>query len=184
MEDRRINKTKTILKEKLLELLKNKQINEITVSQVTNLANVGRSTFYLHYNDIFELYEDIEKEIINELIKIFNDSFPSINEDKTKELSKNLINYIYNNKNIFQILINQQNTNFVYKLKKLFYNEVFNEANKINPFNDKNNDKMESIFVVSGIVGIIEKWILDNFIPSKKEISGIINKIILKINKN
>lgn len=62
--DRRVNRTRRALREALLELIHQKGYHQVTVEELTDLANVGRTTFYLHYRD----KEDLLLEHISELI--------------------------------------------------------------------------------------------------------------------
>lgn len=57
--DRRIRKTKTALKNGLIELMLEKNINDISVRELTEKVDLNRGTFYLHYKDIFDLLEKI-----------------------------------------------------------------------------------------------------------------------------
>ena len=50
--DRRVRRTKAMLRAALTELLKTKPVNEISVTELTRLADVNRGTFYSHYKDI------------------------------------------------------------------------------------------------------------------------------------
>ena len=50
-EDRRIQKTKKLLREALVSLILEKDYDSIIVQDILDRANVGRSTFYLHYED-------------------------------------------------------------------------------------------------------------------------------------
>jgi AcrR family transcriptional regulator len=54
--DRRVQRTQHILGDALVELMHRKPFNEITVQEVLDLAQVGRSTFYLHYRDKDDLF--------------------------------------------------------------------------------------------------------------------------------
>ena len=50
-QDRRSQRTRHLLSEALVELIREKGYNSITVSDIIGRANVGRSTFYAHYRD-------------------------------------------------------------------------------------------------------------------------------------
>ena len=65
MTDRRVNRTKRQIKKALINLLSKKALSRITVSEITELADIGRGTFYTHYQDIYDLYHSL----INELAK-------------------------------------------------------------------------------------------------------------------
>jgi AcrR family transcriptional regulator len=60
--DPRIGRTKQQLRESLKSILKEKPFREITTRDVTEHANVNRSTFYAHYIDIFDLLRDCISE--------------------------------------------------------------------------------------------------------------------------
>jgi AcrR family transcriptional regulator len=62
--DRRISRTRRLLRTALLELILEKGYDAVTVEDITGRADLGRTTFYLHYKD----KEDILFENINEMI--------------------------------------------------------------------------------------------------------------------
>ena len=70
-EDRRVRRTKKLLTQALTQLLQQKQVNEITVKELTDLADMNRGTFYLYYKDIFDMLEKIEDELFENLNGIF-----------------------------------------------------------------------------------------------------------------
>lgn len=61
--DLRIIKTKKVIYEALIDLMKEKTFEEIKVSDICNKALINRSTFYAHYEDKYELLV----EFINDL---------------------------------------------------------------------------------------------------------------------
>ena len=62
--DRRVKRTKKALRNALFELSESKEINEITVREITELADINRSTFYLYYKDVYDMFESIQNEIL------------------------------------------------------------------------------------------------------------------------
>ena len=54
--DRRSKRTDKLLQESLVELLQMKNLQEITVSELTETADLSRTTFYLHNDNIDQLY--------------------------------------------------------------------------------------------------------------------------------
>jgi AcrR family transcriptional regulator len=51
VKDRRIQKTKSVLHEALGSLIREKPYDAIVVQEILDRANVGRSTFYMHFRD-------------------------------------------------------------------------------------------------------------------------------------
>lgn len=62
-EDRRVKRTKKALRECLFRLLEQKSADEITVKELTEAADINRSTFYFYYNDINDMIMRIQDEI-------------------------------------------------------------------------------------------------------------------------
>ena len=61
--DRRVRKTKAQLRAGLARLMQKKSIKEITVKELVEEVDINRSTFYLHYTDIYQMLESIESRI-------------------------------------------------------------------------------------------------------------------------
>ena len=54
IHDRRVQRTRKILHEALVELILEKGFDKVTVQDVIKRANVGRSTFYSHFSTVYE----------------------------------------------------------------------------------------------------------------------------------
>ncbi len=61
-ESQRVRLTRRLLKESLFELLKNKSISKISVSELCVKAGINRTTFYAHYGSQYDVLQDIGKE--------------------------------------------------------------------------------------------------------------------------
>ena len=70
--DRRITRTKLAIRTALVALIEEKGFDVLTVKDITTLANINRGTFYLHYQDKFDLLKQIEVEISGILRKYFS----------------------------------------------------------------------------------------------------------------
>lgn len=64
--DRRVKKTKQAIRDAFLTLIKTNSINKIKVSEVAELADINRKTFYLHYVDIYAVEEEIFEEFTSQ----------------------------------------------------------------------------------------------------------------------
>ena len=67
--DRRISRTRTVLQHALISLILRKDYAEITIQDICDAANVGRSTFYAHYTGKDDLkrsgFEHLRKELFD-----------------------------------------------------------------------------------------------------------------------
>ena len=66
MEDKRVTRTKSLLKHALIELLSSQSFEQISVKAICDKAEISRITFYAHYSDKYDLAEDIFQEMITQ----------------------------------------------------------------------------------------------------------------------
>ena len=67
--DLRIERTRKCIKDAFIELRKTKPIEKITVKELAALASINKATFYSHYNDIYDLSEQMEDEAIQSILE-------------------------------------------------------------------------------------------------------------------
>jgi len=65
--DRRILKTQEAMKKAVIELMTEKNFDDITIQDIADRANINRGTIYLHYQDKFDLLDKLIESHINEL---------------------------------------------------------------------------------------------------------------------
>lgn len=61
--------------EAVVELVRENDLSDITVSMVTEKAEVSKSTFYRYYHDIYCVYDELMKNFFNHCIKVFEDIY-------------------------------------------------------------------------------------------------------------
>ena len=71
--DRRVVKTKRAIRNAFAELLSTKDINEITVKDIADLADINRKTFYCYYAGVFQVVDEIENEIVQTFMDAIRD---------------------------------------------------------------------------------------------------------------
>ena len=73
-ENRSVRNTRRRLREALLRLLEQKPLHEISVKELTELADVNRGTFYFHYQDIFDLLVSMEDAFFEQLDRTLSEN--------------------------------------------------------------------------------------------------------------
>ena len=71
--DRRVRKTKAAIKNAMITLLKTEKLDKITVNQIADVADINRATFYQHFLDKYDLLDQIEQEMIEQMQINFNE---------------------------------------------------------------------------------------------------------------
>ena len=79
--NRSVRQTKQRLYEALIHLLQQKNLREITVRELTELAGISRGTFYFHYADIYALMEQMEASQLARLEGLMDNLIPNISRE-------------------------------------------------------------------------------------------------------
>lgn len=67
--DLREKKTKRSIKNAFIELRAKKPLERIRVKELAELAEISKATFYLHYNDIYDLSDCLQKEVVKNVLE-------------------------------------------------------------------------------------------------------------------
>ena len=182
MEDRRVQKTRDAIRRSFLELLGEKGLSKVTVAEVCRRANVGRGTFYLHYLDVYDLYDKVEAELHAGLIEIFDDAFPSTDDENGRRLTEGLTGYIEQRGELFMLLARAGDGRTLQRLQARFSDRVLQESRRLNPSGDLGYDAAEAVFVVCGMTGVLERWVCDGMVTPRAEVASILERILRKVN--
>ena len=71
--DLRVIKTKKNIRDAFLELRKKHTLDEIKVNALCEKALVNKTTFYNHYQDVYDLSEELETEVLDDFLNNFQD---------------------------------------------------------------------------------------------------------------
>lgn len=176
MENRRIQMTKRMLKDALLELLENNSLENISVTDVCHHANINRSTFYTYYEGTWQLMIEIENDVLNNLPVLQNPVVDYKNEHFVDAL-ENFFNYVKKEERLFKILIIQRdNSKFNQKLMDIVMSKYPLALKKSNML----KAKYAYTYCVNGVVGILKEWINNNFPISTREFSKIVIELSYK----
>jgi AcrR family transcriptional regulator len=158
-DDRRIIRTKKALALALLELIREKGYDAITVQDITDRANVGRSTFYAHYEnkDQLCLYNiNFQKELVE------------FKDDVEGSLYGINLPYIFTHLVEHYAIFKEMNGKHIgYELRNLFTNIIANKIIEHNkPKYSKTKEqklllKYKAQMAAGGIINMLFAWLLD-----------------------
>lgn len=168
--------TATLMNQALIYLLEKKDIEFITVTEITKKAGVNRSTFYLHYENIYELLEETIDNLNEKFVSSFNVKTPlEIKTQKdafliTTEFLVPYLNFCKENKRILKLaykkpqLLKNKNT-----YQKIYDTVLYPALSQF--VKDETEKTYVFEFFTQGVVAIVHKWIE---LDCKTEIETII----------
>lgn len=173
MEDRRIRKTKKALRQSLSVLLAEKSIQEITVKELTNLADIHRGTFYFHYKDVYDLQEQIENEILEEIKSIFDAHPPEETHDKALTMLTVFNQYLYENAEICHLFINGHgNYNFRDKLRIIIKDEYLHKwIENLSGMSSGEDLEYFCDFIMAGCIAVVGRWLAGRMQSTPEELA-------------
>lgn len=157
-EDRRVRRTKRALQEALAELLQEKGLSQITVQELADKADVHRGTFYSHYSDIYDLYQQMEAALLESLTRI-------VHEDPSHTYAgvyNALIAHVQANAPLYRVAFQQcgpdsLHEKIVHLLKEKYLDIVaFENGDAIN----KDVLLCAVNYHINGCAAILEDWVL------------------------
>ena len=170
--DKRVLKTKKAIIDSLIELILQYDFNKITVKMITDKANIGRKTFYLHYGCIDDVISDFKESLTQELEKSMDinfrntkDDIHNIFNDLTELIEKNINFYRRIAKNDTYLFIRnifeQMLEDTIYKI----YNRLYNTSST--------NVRYYSSFYAAGITRLYFDYLKDAINISLDEVKEI-----------
>ena len=180
LEDRRVRRTKQLIKQSLIELMHEKPFKDITVKDITERADLNRGTFYLHYVDIYDLLSKIEDETLQAIEEMMLDYRCKINMPSCYELLDELFSYIEDNRDLFEVLLHSQSEGiFLNKLQYLIKTMGLDLMNMIYKDTSRPHYCYFLSFVLNGVLGVTEQWFNNGMDMSSTEMATMIDHFIM-----
>ncbi|WP_267202278.1 TetR/AcrR family transcriptional regulator [Limosilactobacillus kribbianus] len=188
--DPRVIKTRNSLRKALVYLMRREKIENISVQKITETANITRGTFYLHYRDKQDFIESAMKDILDDFFdQVMVDSEDySLSKERTVQVIslQKAFQYIENNADIFDVLLNNENNTGFYEQ---FYNRL---ADYLTTYGNvvNNNQKqlmvpvnLQISFIVSAFLGLISHWLEDGMIYTSRYMTQSTEKMFDTLNR-
>ncbi len=115
--NRNARRTRALIEGAFLELMKDKSYTKISVREITEQADINRSTFYLHYQDVYDLLDKIETRIIedieNTILQIRREGYVPGRHPFHVQVFRKLMCY----EDVFRVLLSKKgDIDFLYRL--------------------------------------------------------------------
>lgn len=179
--DRRVRRTRAQLRQALTTLMKEHELKDITVRELTELADVNRGTFYSHYQDVYDMAQQMEQELLLGLDSLLA-AYGA--EDLRRDLRPVLLDVFTfgahpDNRDLLLVLLDRQpQSHFFRRLSQLVYDKCLQEWQGMYPMGDPVEKNYWLEFLVSGTVGLARSWTKGGFRESPEEMAALTARII------
>lgn len=184
--DLRVKRTNKLITQAFIKLLRQKSFDKITINDISDEAMINRATFYSHFKDKFDLFDQIIDKFLGEFVVALDDENliekNSVNVKKIEGSLSKFYEFVQDNPELAEIIVTHSNieilSNRLLTILTERYVETFNAL-------DVRNDtlKIPTDFVVSYItsifVGSLNWWIRQkNDEMTASEFAALVIKLI------
>lgn len=148
----------------LIELLEEKEFSQITVLEVCKKANVNRSTFYSHYNNTYDLLEEVYVSFNKNLDKYFNADDDLFEKDMSISINGTIsyLEFIKDHRFFFKAYINNLN-NFKHdEFYSAIKEKVLIPLLEKKKITNKTTVNYVAQFYLNGVAAIIKEWVFND----------------------
>ncbi len=174
--DLRVIKTKRAIHTAFAELLTEKDMDDITVTDIANRATINRKTFYNNYRGVYELVDELE----NEIVRTFDAAMREIDfVENPYAVFVKLTDIINSDMDFYGALLrSSRNAGLIHKIRMTLQSkaqERFESRFDVPP--ERLSVMLD--YAVSGMVAVYQSWFNSERWQSIEEISGIVGKMCL-----
>ena len=168
-------RTKKMIRAAFVELLgKKKNMETITVGELAERADIAKSTFYNHYDDVYAVAEEFENELIAKLSAVL-DEIELERSSEYENYFRKVIEFLKVNEDIYRKAITSPDVRFfIEKLKAIISKKIF-EDSAVLPFSKNKAEKYAQIrFLTNACVDTMVDYFKGNIDLSLDEVGGVI----------
>ena len=180
--DRRVRRTQQLLEQALLSLIKEKAFESISVQEIIDRANVGRATFYEHYDNKEDLlqsgFDGLEarlKERQREALACGSNL-----DERLFAFSHELLAHAYEHRDVFPAMVGKRGGAVIqHVLRKLLVGLVREDVKSGTPKEGANSVPAEAIvqFLANGLFGLLVWWLNGRMRLSVEDVNAIFRQL-------
>ena len=176
-DNRSTRRTRSAIREALAEMLAVKPLGKITVQELIDRANICRTTFYAHYEDIYDLLLEVENDILSEIREGLEglDQAPIRVEEQYPAIEAVVAVYARHEKLIR--LLNGPNGDpaFDARLQDTIYQQT-RDLRKVKEGDafDEERHRLYSCYVISGGISVLNRMLSANLPINPKEAGRVL----------
>lgn len=180
IQDERYNIADEAIYDAFFLVLKEKDLDKITVSDVIKKAGIVRSTFYNHYENIPALITAIENRTIQDIFTLMDTFHPKSDYEMCKSYFLTICEYTTTNAFLAKLLKGSDSGDFFEKSIMMFHNYVSKVTQNTTPSTHSKEEFSYMIACTIGsTIGVLHKWTTENFQVPAEVIADILTKAFI-----
>lgn len=171
--DHRVAVTKKMITESFLELIKEKPLSGITVKELCEKAHINRATFYSHYENIYDLADEIKRQLIGSVVETVM-GFSNI--DPLGDMIKTVCLCIAQNRDSCEIIFGKNaDQGFAENIVELVRGRYITLWKECSACVDEDMDMIYT-FVAYGGLAVLRAWVQNRMKENPEKIAKFIEE--------
>lgn len=167
------------IRDAYLELLKSKNQNDITITDIVNKAGINRSTFYAHYSGVWDIDNELQDEIINKMLEILKRFKYNTFFDNPTPLLLELSRLIEQDLDMYKLLLSTSTSSyFIKKLKSVFADYMYKNTDFPPKMKYTLGLQIRIMYFAGGIVNLYLEWFNGTLRCTLNDIALEISKLL------
>lgn len=154
--DLRVIKTRRTIRETLIVLMGEKELSDITVSELSARAMINRKTFYRHYKTVADVVTELENEILAEFSDILRSSNNSVLDAGV--VFRDIGELIVKRRELFDLMKLNPDVFNNGRIKAMLRRALEVSLKNIGALKDEATISAVSQFMVSGVLALYADW--------------------------
>lgn len=186
--DRRILRTRQMLRDALIDLIEERGLEGLTVRDLTQRAGLNRGTFYLHYRDIQDLLEQSKEEVLKGLTESViraserNCSGPGAGKptEITQPSAVGAFEYFARHSRFFAVMMGPNGDPcFFLDWKRAMMEDMRKKSMKYQPDDSQLSIPRDYLvaYIVSAHLGVIQHWLESGMKLTPEEMAALMTKL-------
>lgn len=181
-QDRRVKRTKMLMRDALIALMQEKPFSKITAKDITDRADLNRATFYLHYNDVFDLLDELENEVLEGFANMLEEAEIRQDEAWGFPLIGHICDYIVENPDLCRcLLLNPRSVRLANKMAEIMKQKGQKVRQEMGLEVEMHKADYIHQFITYGAMGMVQQWLVEGMPLSKEEMVELTEKMIRPI---
>ena len=170
--NQRYRQTEQRIMEVFSEMVSKKEIQEITVREICEAAQINRTTFYMHFQDVYDLMNQIEHQLMSISGQIFSEPTPDYN---LHDRFVTFFGFIEQHKDFFRAYLS--NRQEIHVLDGSLSNKALHRYQDLTVrlgYENERELQYHNAFFKAGLTALVREWIQGGCVETTKELADIL----------
>lgn len=174
-------RSRKMIRQAFYEILKEKNFEKITVTDIVKKADVNRSTFYAHYPDVMGVVEEIQAEILDYTQKCMEEINFRDFYTNPKPYLQDIVNMVAENNELYRLLMTSaMASKQLDRIKYILIERTIATVDAPELFPDKLALEFSVRFFMGGVIEIYTQWLYGEIKCSLEELTDQLADMILR----